>query len=816
MYSLAMIVVACILLALPCRTDAASDVTISLDGNGPGRVFDGIGGLSAGANSRLLIDYPEPQRSQILDFLFKPNFGASLQVLKVEIGGAMNSTWGSEPTHACTRDEFDHPKAEYYDRGYEWWLMEEAKKRNPDIILESLQWGAPGWIGGGQYYSQDDIDYIAKFIRGARDYHGLTINYQGILNEDSERAKHKSEWIKALRKALDENGLQQVKLVATDSVGDRAWDIVNEFASDPELEKAIYAVGGHYVGYNSSDAAKSAGKPLWSSEDSQSGDSPWARADGYAKLYNRNYIKGRMTKTIICSLITSNFDYLAPFNVPMWANPGLTKACTPWSGHYEVIPPIWVTAHTTQFTKPGWRYLDGACGLLDDTGSYVTLRSPDPAGDYSIIIETMKDVGYQNVVPRKDGDPLPDVPARHVTFDVKSLSGGTVHVWRTNSREQFIQLPDIIPVNGSFSINLEGNSVYTLTTTTGQRKGSFEIPKDSPFPLPYKDDFESYALGKMARYFSDEQGTFVVAERADGHGKCLRQIVPQRGMYGCAFESPWTIIGDTAWKDYEASVDVHIGEKGMAGLYGRVDDPLSRPMPGGYGLTLDSKGAWQLKDTTTLIESGSVKPASGSWHNLKLRFVGPQVTALIDGETVCSITDTFHPRGAVALATSYDYVEFDNFSVKPLKGRAPKPAAGWENLALGKKVTASKELSADYRAANATDGIHANGWCPSTGKVAGEWLEIDLGKETTFDRTIIDQHIPDRYVGGITAYKIQYWNGSAWKDLVIGKNMSVRQTDDFSPVTASKVRLLITEGGEYTGVYEFQVYRRKSGGPVFQ
>ena len=58
------------------------------DSAGPGRTFHGIGGLSGGgATSVLLRDYPEPQRSQILDYLFKPNFGASLQILKMEIGG---------------------------------------------------------------------------------------------------------------------------------------------------------------------------------------------------------------------------------------------------------------------------------------------------------------------------------------------------------------------------------------------------------------------------------------------------------------------------------------------------------------------------------------------------------------------------------------------------------------------------------------------------------------------------------------------------------------------------------------------------------
>ena len=31
--------------------------------------------------------------------------------------------------------------------GYEWWLMEQAKARNPSINLAALPWGAAGWIG---------------------------------------------------------------------------------------------------------------------------------------------------------------------------------------------------------------------------------------------------------------------------------------------------------------------------------------------------------------------------------------------------------------------------------------------------------------------------------------------------------------------------------------------------------------------------------------------------------------------------------------------------------------------------------------------
>ena len=84
-------------LTIPAGQAKAGEFTVTVDGRAKGRVWEGVGALSAGASSRLLFDYPEPQRSEILDFLFKPNFGASWHHLKVEIGGDVNSTTGQSP-----------------------------------------------------------------------------------------------------------------------------------------------------------------------------------------------------------------------------------------------------------------------------------------------------------------------------------------------------------------------------------------------------------------------------------------------------------------------------------------------------------------------------------------------------------------------------------------------------------------------------------------------------------------------------------------------------------------------------------------------
>lgn len=74
-----------LLLLVSVMLHAASGAPIVLDGSTVHHTFDGVGALSAGASSRLLYDYPEPQRSDVLDFLFKPSVGANLQILKVEV-----------------------------------------------------------------------------------------------------------------------------------------------------------------------------------------------------------------------------------------------------------------------------------------------------------------------------------------------------------------------------------------------------------------------------------------------------------------------------------------------------------------------------------------------------------------------------------------------------------------------------------------------------------------------------------------------------------------------------------------------------------
>ena len=157
------------------------DLGIDLAALGP--VYDGIGGIVSNGETRLLYDYPEPVRGQILDYLFLPSFGLSSQLLKVEIGSDAQSTVGTEPAYQHSRGKVS------YDRGVMFWFMREAKARNPDIKIAALEWSAPGWVGEtnssgkGQFFSADNIEYILGWMHGATKVNNVTVDYMGIWNE---------------------------------------------------------------------------------------------------------------------------------------------------------------------------------------------------------------------------------------------------------------------------------------------------------------------------------------------------------------------------------------------------------------------------------------------------------------------------------------------------------------------------------------------------------------------------------------------------------------------------------------------------------
>ena len=626
-------------LALATGAALRADQTVTLDGGAGGRRFDGIGAVSGGgATSVLLKDYPEKQRSQVLDLLFKPKFGASMSSLLVEVPGDGNSTQGSEPSHMHTRGDAN------FSRGYEWWLLREAKRRNPDITLDACAWGCPGWVGSGTFWSQDMADYYASWIGGLKSAYGIDLDAIGCRNEKGVS----EEFAKMLRATLNAKGLQKVKVHGFDNWGKTKFDWVPDLATDPALRDSIDAISNHTLldvaaPESVRKLSDEMGKPIWDTEEHVYKEG-FDCAISIVNAFNENYIGSGATKIVNWYLVGSTYRI-----EPYPETPAALIANTPWSGHYYVREALWGYAHYGQFTKAGWQYLNGACKRLRGGGTLVTLRSPD--GNYSIIAETKG-----------------AAEAQAVTFKVAGgLSAGNLCVWRSSEAESFVRLSDVRPSNGEFTLILEADSIYSISTTTGQQKGSFhDIPDDTDFPFPYRENFGTYASaekwGYLPHYTADIDGVFEVADRPDGPGKCLRQVIDHKAQSWAPEWMPYTIIGDRNWSDYEVSSDVYLDDGGWAGVMGRVNDTGTGYgcAPKGYYARLASDGSCSLYVSTQdpaaiygiQLAKGKVAPVGDRrWHRLSMRLAGATLTVLVDGTQVLYATDTHYRRGMAGLIT---------------------------------------------------------------------------------------------------------------------------------------------------------------------
>ena len=662
--------------------------TVKLQGNAGGKRFDGIGVVNGGgATSVLLKDYPEPQRSQILDFLYKPKFGASVSALLVEIPGDGNSTQGSMPSHMHTRNDLN------YSRGYTWWILQEAKKRNPDLTLDATAWSAPGWVGNGNFWSQDAADYYVKWLQGLRKVYGLELDAIGCRNEKGANY----DFAKTLRPTLNANGFEKVKVHAFDLWWKDKLDFVKDLSKDEQLRNSIDIISAHtfYEGDTASqqvqEMAQKLDKPIWNTED-HIYKKGFDCLISIVECFNRNFIQSGATK------IVNWYDIAGVYPIePYSEDPAALLAQSPWSGHYQVREALWGYAHYGQFSKVGWQYLNGGSVNLKGGGTLVTLKSP--AKDYSIIIETKNAKAPQQI-----------------RFQIsEGLSLKQLCVWRSNEKEQFVQQAGIKPTKGVFTLTVEPNSVYSLSTTKGQQKGSFaNIPDSKPFPFPYYETFEQYsspkAWGHLPRYTADIVDAFEITERPDKKGKCLRQVVPEGTISWAPDWRPYSILGDAQWKDYEVSADVYLNAGDTVGVMGRVNHVGTGYgfIPKGYYLQLEDNGLCRIivtrgkgdkKELTgdaeqqAIIKKQNDESEGGEkvlgeiqlsnishsqWHNLKLQFEGSIISAFVDEKQVLQVTDSLYTQGMAGLIAGggkkLSTPFYDNLLIKGRNAPVPKPS----------------------------------------------------------------------------------------------------------------------------------------------
>eukprot|EP01064_Diplonema_japonicum_P022994 TRINITY_DN3336_c1_g1_i1.p1 TRINITY_DN3336_c1_g1~~TRINITY_DN3336_c1_g1_i1.p1 ORF type:complete len:825 (+),score=228.69 TRINITY_DN3336_c1_g1_i1:51-2477(+) len=644
--------------------------TYVVDKTNQDQAFNGIGGLSGGgATSRLLVDYKEPMRTQILDYLFKPNFGANLQILKVEIGGDSQSTDGTETSHMHSKDDLD------VTRGYEWWLMKEAKARNPDIKLYGLPWAFPGWVGndpttgvpsGSPFtYPNQTSNYILQWIKGAKNTHGLDIDYIGIWNERSSSASY----AQSLRDTFAQNGFGDIKIVAKDG----GADICTTLQQDPAYAKTVDIIGLHYPSdYSDYSVCHSLNKPVWASEESSSYDD-YNGAACWARVTASHYVLSGMTASIMWNLVG------AYYHGTNWYASSMLTSVQPWSGFWENMEVVWATAHITQFTKIGWKYLKNGSGSgqLTNGGFYTTLV--DPTGtDFTIIVVK---ISHEHAPCTRPGLPKETVNPETATFKLAADMGNvsTLAFWRSNfeaaTKMEFEKQPDMQIANGEFTIPIALGDFFTFSTVRTATKGAYTPPASVPsFPLPHSDDFDGVVNGQEAPLCADQIGAFEVhPDSKNTSNKIMRQMVPQLpiGWSDHGSNGPMTLIGMKEWQDVTVQVDFRLPVPQATGC---VATRVNQMWANGIALCVAVDGHWNLtyggppqsgQFTTKPIASGSVSAIGlNNWCNLKLTTVNDTAQAWINGAQVLNTHIRNIDNGFAAFGLNeWFQVEFDNLNI---------------------------------------------------------------------------------------------------------------------------------------------------------
>jgi galactosylceramidase len=682
---------------VPAAPLAGRDSPILLDAATAHHVFDGIGALSAGATSRLLYEYAEPHRSNILDLLFKPATAAALHILKVEIGGDSQSTDGSEPSHMHTRDDLSCA------RGYETWLIAEAKRRNPAIITYGLSWATPRWVGDGQgngtgFYSADNWLYHTKWLECVYNATGgVKVDWMGTWNE---KPPAPVDYVVGLRAALDAAGFAGTQLSLFD--GDYSTNnLVAAALASPAFNASFSSVGRHYPCDAPFPAIEaSIHKAYWSSEDFSLPNS-WTGASCWGRLLNQNYAYMNITATIAWSLA-----WTAPRGLP-FAGSGLMTAQQPWSGHYSggdgtggpsaapsLNGPLWTTAHTTQFAAPGWRYLlvsGGGSGLLPaalGNGSYVTLVSPSGA-DFALVIE--KYAGPCKCKPGGAAAGVAPATLRFATGGGLPGPGAALEVWRSNATAQFWRDSDaLIASDGTFTVSVPADSAVTVSSVRGRAAhggvAPAAIPPPAPFPLPHVDDFSGYAPdASPVRGWADQQGSWAA------RGGALAQVVPlDPGANRWTREDvdPLTLLGDPDLANVTVAVTAAFeaptapsgqGSGALGYVYAQVCARVSNYTgfkngpPPGLCLGLNASGAWVVRAGGVALGSGVVAGGGGGFdpaqpRALVLQAVGQRVLAWVGSSTsgapVLNATSSAYQAGLVALGSGFHSARFYNFSLR--------------------------------------------------------------------------------------------------------------------------------------------------------
>ena len=655
-------------------------------GANAGAAYDGMGAIAGEGSARLLLDYDPAIAARVIDLLFAPGLLASLDMIKIEIGGDGNSIMGSTPSHRHASPLDETPD---FSRGSQAWLAAQAKARNPALVVVALPWSFPGWLkpGGSRSPFADcpfsgpclAASYVVEWLVGVREELGLVVDVIGTLSDYWDAATSPS-YVKVLRTRLDAAGLNDVRIVCGE---DGTFACAEAAVLDPALASAVGIFATHGAAAPSA-AAAALGKRFWVTHRSSQGEAANLRGAAVLGAELAADAATGFSATLVWGTLCANYD-----GTPEHNN-GLVRADSPTSGFFAITASLFAVAHTSRFARPGWNTLAASKttngGKLVRGGSYTMRYASGASPAWALTIGKFETSGKDS----QNGLVGPEFATFQLAGTLYPQGASTAFVYVTaygavgNRNASFMRsTQNISIVGGHFSLWLDSNTHVTVTNVAPTAPLPVLTAPAVPaaFPASFSSDvaWASAAPGRSPPFLADINGAFEVVNDAVA-GVAIQQMAASKPFtrYGTD-TAPHAILGDQAWADVTANVEVFLRSAADSALFGVRCSGL-HDSSNGYVTGMDAMpcAAWvnvsassysvvtRLDSEAVLLGSGGAGAVTlGAWSPLRAIARGTRVVVSAGSMLLASFNSS-SVQGPPAPKAGFVAIGAGAFGAQPL------------------------------------------------------------------------------------------------------------------------------------------------------
>ena len=416
--------------------------------------IDGFGASGAFKMARNLMNFPEPQRSEVLDILFSPTKGAGFSIVRniVQDGGTVG---GAEPTIEPQEGVWDWTVDED-----QIWLMKEAGKRGVTRYMSTV-WSPPAWMKTNNNVIAGRLrpdkylafaEYLSMYIRGYKEHHGIDIYAISLANEPNANVRYSScywsgkefhDFLKFLIPVFERD-----KITAKVMVGEHGgWteDPVLESLLDTVTAARVDIVGVHAYHTRDQDpfpslaqrsgplvTATDMKKKIWQTEVSNLGTNRPDIRDGiyWAKMLYTHVAENNLNAWLYWWIVSS---------------PGSGQGMAhlnPQNKTYTIDKRLYTLGNYSKFVRPGYFRVQTNAEL--SSGVLFSAYKSEPEQKLVVVVIN------ENVMARK------------LELNLDGINGTSAAPWRTSEKEDLMSLPELKVTGNILKVTLAPSSVTTF------------------------------------------------------------------------------------------------------------------------------------------------------------------------------------------------------------------------------------------------------------------------------------------------------------------------------------------------------------------